>query len=1051
MNYSFEGDYKSKRNISLSGVRTQRDRQNLLQQTQNERQAREAERLKQQAAVKIQAFYRGRRTAAQTCAQLRSFWSQNYSDYIRSPNNAEAISNLTRSLLFFYSPSKDDEKLKDLCTILKDKEKLIMPFINESEDEEIVGERWSRMLGRLGILIAKRIDEVSDRVKLEYIGVCMDVLCVVTNPSIYDKLSKMDASVDGKELHKDITNYLIRNELFAMLRNIITKYKPEEKPVKFVEASIQSISNCMRSFDQSQYAKDQTMYSLITNILTLPLLPNRVTIPTLQTFSIRLPFDSILAHLATVNLLGLKGETALSLLANLLAFGHGRVQRMRESTLMAYMKAILNVMVLLPDWYFPRTQGKSDNDIENDFDEDEDEEEKQITDPEYKIDSRMSKWLALAYDSTHIDSLLFPRFQKPDTSPALLGRMSSYVLGVMSVWPNSRSELIHKLTMAPSEGGSPVRLLYDVFLTGQLVERLQSKNILLSVFDDASFNDEWATLLLFSEILNSILLTTGDDEFFNPARFPLALSEIVNLSIITRNVAYTLFWNDGTALSMMQRLPNTTLLLGYLREVMVKLTEHIHVRDARRRFCPKDHYQITTTELNTSQFITAAIDEYEGLEEEEEGQEKLGIHTGPAYSPSSSSSAKRGHFTSSVASIKPRLAILHNLPQLIPFWDRVTLFRELVRRDRMRSGLNDEVFPVARVTIRRSHVVEDGYTYLNALGSKLKGRVAISFVDQFGLVEAGIDGGGVFKEFLTTLTRQAFDTNYGLFLSTKENLLYPNPQRYATEPLQLSYYEFLGRIIGKALYEGILVDVAFAGFFLTKWLGKQNYLDDLPSLDSDLYKGLIALKHYEGDIESDFAVNFTINDDEFGESRTIELIPNGANTTVTKVNRIRYLYLVAHYRLNTQIDAQCRAFFRGLSDLIDPKWLRMFDQQELQQLLGGASVPIDLADLKNNTVYHGYTAEDTEIQALWRVLEGFNDEQRRQFIKFVTSCARPPLLGFRELHPPFCIQNVGESDERLPTASTCMNLLKLPKFPNEIILREKLIYAINAEAGFDLS
>jgi len=40
---------------------------------------------------------------------------------------------------------------------------------------------------------------------------------------------------------------------------------------------------------------------------------------------------------------------------------------------------------------------------------------------------------------------------------------------------------------------------------------------------------------------------------------------------------------------------------------------------------------------------------------------------------------------------------------------------------------------------------------------------------------------------------------------------------------RLRYYEFLGRILGKALYEGILVDVFFASFFLSKWLGRISY------------------------------------------------------------------------------------------------------------------------------------------------------------------------------------------------------------------------------------
>ena len=36
----------------------------------------------------------------------------------------------------------------------------------------------------------------------------------------------------------------------------------------------------------------------------------------------------------------------------------------------------------------------------------------------------------------------------------------------------------------------------------------------------------------------------------------------------------------------------------------------------------------------------------------------------------------------------------------------------------------------------------------------------------------------------------------------------------------LDLFEFVGRMIGKAVYEGIVVDVPFAAFFLTQVLGK---------------------------------------------------------------------------------------------------------------------------------------------------------------------------------------------------------------------------------------
>ena len=91
------------------------------------------------------------------------------------------------------------------------------------------------------------------------------------------------------------------------------------------------------------------------------------------------------------------------------------------------------------------------------------------------------------------------------------------------------------------------------------------------------------------------------------------------------------------------------------------------------------------------------------------------------------------------------------------------------------------------------------------------------------------------------------------------------------------------------------------------------------------------------------------------------------------------------------------------------------------------------------------------ITWLWDILENdFKKDERSAFLKFVTSCSCPPLLGFAHLQPPFSIRcvEVGDDDDRgdtlgsvlrgflsvrktkvvqgrLPTASTCFNLLKV--------------------------
>ncbi|KAL1688584.1 hypothetical protein GGG16DRAFT_59659, partial [Schizophyllum commune] len=117
---------------------------------------------------------------------------------------------------------------------------------------------------------------------------------------------------------------------------------------------------------------------------------------------------------------------------------------------------------------------------------------------------------------------------------------------------------------------------------------------------------------------------------------------------------------------------------------------------------------------------------------------------------------------------------------------------------------------------------------------------------------------------------------------------------------------FIGRILGKAMYGGTLVDVAFAGFFLAKWLVRQSFLDDLASLDPDLYNGPIFLKNYNSDFEA-LTLNLTAAVDEFGEAKSVDLIPNGSNIPMTKENR-QYIHLVSHFQLTRQIK-QSGAFF----------------------------------------------------------------------------------------------------------------------------------------------
>ena len=183
-----------------------------------------------------------------------------------------------------------------------------------------------------------------------------------------------------------------------------------------------------------------------------------------------------------------------------------------------------------------------------------------------------------------------------------------------------------------------------------------------------------------------------------------------------------------------------------------------------------------------------------------------------------------------------------------------------------------------------------------------------------------------------------------------------------------------------------------------------------------------------------------------------ELIPGGSNIPVTNNNKLRYVLLASWFHLARQLDRQAAAFAAGLSEIIPLARLRIFSPSEINLLVSGEQRKgFDVDDLIKNLVYGGgYTESSKTIELLFEVLREFSDTDRSAFLAFVTSAPRPPLLGFKVLHPKFGINRVPERD-RLPTAATCTNLLKLPDYCNKNLLREKLLVAIHAQSGFDLS
>lgn len=93
----------------------------------------------------------------------------------------------------------------------------------------------------------------------------------------------------------------------------------------------------------------------------------------------------------------------------------------------------------------------------------------------------------------------------------------------------------------------------------------------------------------------------------------------------------------------------------------------------------------------------------------------------------------------------------------------------------------------------------------------------------------------------------------------------------------------------------------------------------------------------ENDITDVIDETFTTMEERFGEMVTIDLKPGGSDVSVTEENKKEYVDLVVEYRISKRVKDQFDAFMSGFSELIPQDLINVFDERELELLIGGMS------------------------------------------------------------------------------------------------------------------
>lgn len=370
-------------------------------------------------------------------------------------------------------------------------------------------------------------------------------------------------------------------------------------------------------------------------------------------------------------------------------------------------------------------------------------------------------------------------------------------------------------------------------------------------------------------------------------------------------------------------------------------------------------------------------------------------------------------------------------------------FKTQVRRLRQQASRRHGSF---RLNLRRKHVFEDSFhAFIHRNADELRGRLHITFAN-----EEGVDAGGLSREFFAILAKEMFNPNYALFMSTEDGCTFqPNPNS-SINPDDMRYFRFVGRIVGKAVVDGFLLDAHFTRSLYKHMLGVKPTHHDMQAIDPDYYKNLqMIMEHNLEDIGLE--LTFSTEDHCFGRSQTIDLIPDGRNIPVTEESKERYVDLVCQHRMTTAIQKQIKAYLEGFHEMVDSDLISIFTAKELELLISGMP-DIDIHDLKKNTDYNGYRPADKEIGWFWNIMFVLTRSEKAAFLQFVTGSSKVPLAGFSELQgmrgvQKFSINKASGPSGALMSAHTCFNALDLPVYKSEEEMKDKLLYAISEGGG----
>ncbi|XP_071845609.1 probable E3 ubiquitin-protein ligase HERC1 isoform X3 [Apostichopus japonicus] len=316
--------------------------------------------------------------------------------------------------------------------------------------------------------------------------------------------------------------------------------------------------------------------------------------------------------------------------------------------------------------------------------------------------------------------------------------------------------------------------------------------------------------------------------------------------------------------------------------------------------------------------------------------------------------------------------------------------------------------------------------------------------------EGADDAGGVFDDTITEMC-QELQTGVAPLLIATPNATADtgsNRDRFLLNPSacseeSLSLFKFLGILFGVAIRTKKPLDLHLAPIVWKQLVGMPLTVEDLEEVDFSFVQLLRSIRdiHKSGVTEETFSEFVPLEwfEGQSADGRFVPIVPGGRSIPLTYNNRKEYVERALSFRLN-EMNQQIVAIREGMSWLIPVPLISLVTSKHLEKMVCGMP-NISIEVLKRVVRYREVDENHHVIQWLWQALEQFTDEERVLFMRFVSGRSRLPA-SVADISQRFQIMRVDKPMDSLPTAQTCFFQLRLPPYSSQLVMADKLRYAI---------